>query len=124
MTKLSRAALRKIIAESMDLMDLDYIDIDPAEIDPDESMEAEGERNRGTSMGAISLGNYGEEATAVMQGEEARLLSREIRRLSVDAGMSPMEYLVGLGFSRVGASNLLGIAGMFDEAEEGITFGE
>jgi len=51
-------------------------------------------------------------------------VGQEIIRLSRKAGQSPMGYLKSLGFSPGIASNLLGMAGMFDDAEEGMTFRE
>jgi len=55
---------------------------------------------------------------------EVRILGDEVKRLSKEAGQSPMEYLKSLGFSPQAASNLLGMAGLFDDAAMGMTFSE
>jgi len=66
---------------------------------------------------------FGPRAHAPRTGETV-MVADEILRLSSEGGMDPHEYLVSLGFSEEGASNLLGMANLFDYAKGGMTFRE
>ena len=68
-------------------------------------------------------GGGGARATAPRTGETV-VVADEILRLASEAGQDPHEYLVSLGFSEEGASNLLGMANLFDYVKGGLTFRE
>lgn len=51
-------------------------------------------------------------------------LPKEIRRLAQEKGMEPQDYLESLGYTPQAASNLLGMASMFDDAKMGMTFSQ
>jgi hypothetical protein len=130
--KITKGRIRQIIAEEIAAMEDEDLEV-PVGADID-MMADEEDVTRPGGRAYVAPGAYGNKLQAVAPrarvnyGDFDRPLQadvgQEIVRLSRKAELTPMQYLKSLGFSSVVASNLLAMAGMFDDAEEGMTFRE